>query len=156
MEEKLRLKFNQKKYLEELSELSGRQVQLAELGSIEQAAAIREAGKAFVSQSVTTSEILFSERSSQRIKGFVKRLSEANSSPVYVWSPRTIDCGAFQLPSLCIINLDFSFNINEEGILVFLTADLLDRLLFDFFSLPTGEQRLKIETQGENWGRIMP
>jgi hypothetical protein len=140
-----------KKYLEELSILAGHPVQVNELSHVDQAASIREAGKKFALQATTISEISFSNRNENLFKIFTKKLYDANPSPVYVWTPRTIECGAFLLPSICAVNFSFDFTINEEGILVFLTNDLIDRLLLDFTSLPSGEERLRIETQGENW-----
>ncbi|MDB3935502.1 hypothetical protein N9383_02140, partial [Granulosicoccus sp.] len=96
----------------------------------------------------------FADRSSERFKNFVKRLNDANPFPVYLWSPRTIDCGALLVPSLNVISFDFEFKVNDEGIFVFLSSDLLDKLLLDFFTQTNGEQRLKIETQGTTWGRV--
>jgi hypothetical protein len=151
--EKLRRQnLNLKRYLEELAALAGRSVQASELGSVEQALSIREGGVKFVEMATASSEIPFADLSSERFKSFVKRLNEVNPSPVYVWTPRTTDCGAFLLPSISAIRFDFDFTVNSEGILVFITNDFRDRLLLDYFILPTGEQRLKIETQGENWG----
>jgi len=100
------------------------------------------------------SEISFGDRNSERFKRFLENLKDANSSPIYVFSPRTADCGAFLLSSLGEINRDFDFTLNSEGILAFLTKDVEDRLLLDFFVSPAGEQRLKIETQGVNWGGV--
>ena len=68
-----------------------------------------------------------------------------------MWTQRTIDCGVLLVPALMAIRWDFDFAVNEEGILAFVTGDLADRLLLDFSELPTGEQRMKIETQGVNW-----
>ena len=153
--EKLRQKLNINKYLEELAVLAGRTVQAGELGGVEQAASIREVGKKFSVSEASSSEISFVDRSTERFKDFIKRLHGENPSPVYVWSPRTIDYGTLLLPSLGAIKFDFDFAVNEEGILVFLTNDLEDRLLLDFFILPTDEKRLKIETQGTNWGSII-
>lgn len=143
-----------KKYLKELTVLAGRPVNDCELGSVEQAASIRDAAKNFATLDVMSYDMSFEDKSADRFKRFVESLHNANPSPVYIWTPRTIECGALLLPSLNVIKFDFDFHVNEEGILVLLTNDLADRLVLDFFKLPTGEQRMRIETQGANWGGI--
>ncbi|NEV64841.1 hypothetical protein [Thiorhodococcus minor] len=148
---KLRKKLNLKRYLDELTALIGRPVHADELGSLEQAASIREASQKFHAQATQACEIPFSERCSERFKGFVQRLHGANHSSVYVWTPRTIDCGILLVPSLAAVKFTFDFAVNEEGIFVFLTSDLEDRLLLDFSVSPKGEQVMKVETQGANW-----
>lgn len=152
--EKLRQKPNLKRYLDELSMLIGRRVRAEELGSLKQAALIREAGKKFAAQPSNACEIHFTERCSARFKGFVQRLHDSNPSSVYVWTPRTISCGALLIPSLAAIKFDFDFAINEEGILVFLSSDMEDRVLLDFSDSPTGERIMKIETQGAHWTEV--
>lgn len=148
---KLRQKLNLKRYLAELSALTGGSVQDDELVSLEQTAALREAQQKFGALPMSFSEISFSERGSERFREFVRRLHDANPSPVYVWTQRTIDCGALLIPSLMAIRWDFDFAVNEEGMLAFVTSDMADSLLLDFSELHDGEQRMKVETQGANW-----
>lgn len=152
---RLRRNLHLKRYLKELSALMERSVQAEELGSLEQAAAMRTAAQGFLEKSTTQYEISFSDRSSERFKRFLQSLTDANPSSVYVWTPDTIDCGALLVPSLDAIRFDFDFDINDDGILAFLTSDLGDRLLLDFSRTPTGEQVMKIETQGANWGGVI-
>ncbi|MBU3056136.1 hypothetical protein [Pseudomonas indica] len=153
--EKIRQKLNLKIYLNELTALIGRPVYANELNSLEQTTALRETSQKFVAQEPQACEILFSERSSDRFKGFIQRLHSANPSSVYVWTPRTIVCGALLAPSIAAINFDFDFTINEEGILAFSTSDLEDRLLFDFSVSSTGDQIMRLETLGQNWARVV-
>lgn len=153
--EKLRQKLNLRRYLDELAALVGRSVDADELSTLERATAIREeVGQKFGALPSQASEILFSERCSDRFNGFVQRLGNANSSSIYVWTPRTVSCGTLLVPSLATIKFSFDFGVNEEGILVFLSSDLEDRLLLDFSASPAGDQIMKIETQGTNWGGI--
>lgn len=154
LSEKLRQKLHLKEYLQELEALTGRAVQAGELGSLEQVATIRQIVQKFDAQPVVAFETAFSDRTSERFKRFVERLRNANSSPVYVWTPRTISCGALIVSSLDAVQFGFDFAINKEGILVFLTSDLEDRLLLDFSTTPTGEQCMRVETQGTNWAKI--
>lgn len=151
---RLRQKLYLKKYLIELAVLTGRPVQADELLSLEQTAALRAARQTSGAQTTLSADIQFSDRRSERFNVFVRRLHDANPSPVYVWTQRTIDCGVLLVPSLMAIRWEFDFAVNEEGILAFVTDDLADRLLLDFSELPTGEQRMKVETQGVNWERV--
>lgn len=155
LSDRLRQKLHLKRYLEELSALTGRSVLANELGSLEQAAAMRMAAQKSVAQPFARYEIQFSDRRSERFRKFLQRLTDANPSPVYVWTKHTIDCGALLVPSLAVINFDFDFAINDEGILVFTTSDLADSLLLDFSSTPAGEQVMTVETQGPNWARAV-
>lgn len=151
LSDRLRQKLHLKRYLEELSALTGRSVQADELGSLEQAAAMRMAAQKLIAQPFARYEIKFSDRSSERFRKFLQRLTDANPSSVYVWTEHTIDCGAFLVASLAEIKFDFDFAINDEGILAFTTSDLADSLLLDFSSTPAGEQVMTVETQGPNW-----
>lgn len=150
----LKQKLKIRTYLAELAELTGRAVGVEELGNLELAASIRAAGKKMDAQTPSVSLILFSDRGSERFKNFVRSLHGANPSPIYVWTPRTIDCGTLLIPSLYEINFEFEFSVNSEGILVFLTADFSDKLLLDFSTTMEGVQRMKIETLGINWGKV--
>lgn len=152
--EKLRQKIHLKKYLEELGALTGRTVQTDELGSLEQAAAMRHDAQKLNAEFSVACEIRFSEKNSERFKKFLQRLRDTNSSSVYVWTPRTICCGALLVPSLDAIKFDFDFTVNNEGILAFTTSDLGDSLLLDFSVMPTGEQIMKVETRGANWAKV--
>jgi len=148
---RFRRKLNLEKYLGELAVLIGRPVHADELGDLEQVLELQEAAKKFVEQPLRTCEILFSERCSEQFNEFVERLHNANPSPVQIWTPRTIDCGIFIVPSIAAIRFDFEFTVNEDGLLIFSTTDSRDRLLLDFSEAPTGEQVMKIETQGIHW-----
>ena len=149
---KLRRKLHLKQYLEELSVLTARTVHADELGSLEHAAAMQSSAQKYnVEPAVVVYKARFSDKNSEQFKKFLLDLKDANSSAIYIWTPRTIDCGTFLVPSLDAVNFDFDFSINGEGILAFVTSDLEDRLILDFSGTPNGEQALSIETQGMNW-----
>ena len=152
--EKLRQKLNLKRYLEELAVLTGRTVLGDELGGLELAVAIREASQKFATYTSASFEIPFSDRCSARFRQFVQKLHKANPTSVYLWTPRTIDCGVLLVPSLDVVKFDFDFDVNEEGILVLLSSDLVDRLLLDFSKSCTGEERMTVESQGINWMHV--
>lgn len=100
-------------------------------------------------------QIRFFDRTSERFGKLLQNLTAANPSSVYVWTPRTIDCGALLVPSLDAITFDFDFSINDEGVLSFVTSDLADRLLLDFSRTSAGEQMLTVENRGPNWTRAI-
>lgn len=145
-------KLQLQKYLAELERLLGREVLPDELGSLEQAKMLREVSKNLVYQPLTDFEIAFDEKKTTRFQLFVERLCQSNSSPVYLFTPRTIFFGALKIDGLQSVKFDFDFALNEEGALAFLVSDLSDSLLLDFFVSPSGVQRLRMETQGANWG----
>jgi hypothetical protein len=149
--EKLKRKLGLKAHLAELAAVLGRPVGVEELGTPQQAVGLRDGAKGLASQPVTTFEMPFADRMSERFRAFVAKLHAANPSPIYVWIPTTIDCGAILLPSVVDINFGFDFEINDEGILSFVTADLADRLLLDLFVSSAGDQRMRVEIQGANW-----
>ena len=75
LSDRLRQKLLLKRYLEELSALIGRSVQADELGSLEQAAAMRVAAQKGNAQSLARCEIGFSER----FRKFLQRLTDATT-----------------------------------------------------------------------------
>lgn len=152
--EKLRQKLHLKKYLEELSLLAGYSVSEKEIVGLKQTQEICQASLKFDVQPVARYKVPFSEKLDDRFKEFIQKLSNANSSPLLVWTPRTIMCGTFRIPSLDKINWNFDFCINKEGVLAFLTEDICDRLLLDFSCSSSGTQELIIEVQGEHWLKI--
>jgi len=151
----LRQRRHMDRYLGELSTLMARAVQPDELGSREQAVEMRVAAQGFLGQSSAWCEIKFADRSSEHFAKFLKRLTDANSSSIYVWTPHTIDCGTFLAPSLDVIKFDFPFAINDDGILSFVTSDLQDRLVLDFSRTFAGQEVMRVETQGPGWARII-
>ena len=141
-------------YLNELEVLLGRVVKSEELGSVDEAEEVRRKSIKLSSGPISSCNIPFSDKNNDRFKQFLNKLISANSSPVFIWTPRTINCGILTIPDLSEIKMDFSFGINQEGILVFLTSDICDRLLLDFGVGETNEERLTIELQGNNWREI--
>lgn len=151
---KLRQRIDRNKYLEELRSLMGRPVETQELGTLDDVEKLRKIAKKFEFQETSSWDVEFEEIRSDRFVDFVRRLSDTNPSSVYIWTPRTIYCGALLVPSMTMLKLDFDFGINKEGILAFLTSDAQDRLLLDFYSDNNGRRRLKIEVQGDHWRSI--
>lgn len=153
--ERIRQHRNLKMHLGELGALTGRSVEANELSSAEQASLVRNSEKKFSEYDVMSVDILFSDIESFQFKSFIKQLYDKNNSPVQVWLPRTIDCGILEIDSILDVRFNFNFNLNEEGILVLMMQDMEDKLLLDWFKLPDGEERLKVETQGVNWSKVL-
>ncbi|HJU38245.1 MAG TPA: hypothetical protein VJ724_01635 [Tahibacter sp.] len=151
LSQRLRRNAGLKKYLSELESLTGRVVRSDELSDIDQAVATRQVAQRFRSQQPTSVDMPFSERLSERFAKFVRRLYEANPCPVSIWTPRTIDCGVFVVPSILSVRFDFDYSINDDGIFSFLSEGVDDRLVLDFFEENDGEQVLRVETNGVNW-----
>ena len=95
----------------------------------------------------------FAEKSSARFQMFVHALGQLNPSPVYVWTPLSNVCGLLRPVSLSEVNFGFDFAVNPEGILVIMTADLLDKMLLDYSAGEAGEELLEVEIAGERWAQ---
>lgn len=154
LQQRLRRSINLQSYLRELSDLIGRPVRADELSSPEQAAEIRARAEGLIAEPAASTEVPFSDRMTERFRSFIQRLQAANPSSIQVWTPKTIDCGVIEVPSLAAVRFDFDFSINDDGILSFVTSGLTDRLLLDFSASLSGHQRMTIEVQGQSWSRV--
>lgn len=143
-----------RQYLSELTALAGRDVLEDELGSVDEAVHMRELAKATLGERHEVAQIAFSEIFSNRFKKFIAKLTKANESAVLVWTPRTIFCGTFRVPSLEAVCFGFNFDINPEGIITFMTERMEDGMILDFSVDDQGGQILQIETQGAHWGQV--
>lgn len=143
-----------KPYLAELHMLLGREISQEDLCTLEQTEALRKASQKCIEQATTACEIDFSEKETDRFRSFIEKLSAANSLPIYLWTPRTIDCGTLMVTSLQDIAFSFDFDANEMGTLAIVTSDSCDKLLLDWFTSETNDQRLKLETQGTHWAHV--
>lgn len=141
-------------YLEELAVLTGRLVRADELDGVEQVDRMRQVAQWFVPVPKASCEIAFADRLSPRFDSFIRRLRDSNSSPIYVWTPRTLARGALLVPAIDHINFGFAAGLNDEGMLSFATCDGEDRLLLDFEMTSTAAQTMHIEVRGPNWGKV--
>jgi hypothetical protein len=150
---RLRQNLYMKQHLELMTTLIGRAVLKEDLGSLEQAEAMREVSQGFINQPVTTCDVPFADKKSDRFKRFIHKLQSANSSAIYLWTEHSYDCGLLLIPSLSEIKFDFDFAIDRNGMLTCMTNDFCDRLTLDF-SIINDVQMLTIETQGKHWVQI--
>ncbi|MBE3658959.1 hypothetical protein BOO92_20020 [Vibrio navarrensis] len=80
---------------------------------------------------------------------FVDELNKKNSSKIYIWLEKTNHCGLFKCNSLLDIKYQYVLDSVSDGVIVFLTDNLTDKLLIDF-----DDAHLEIEVQGENWHNV--
>jgi hypothetical protein len=142
------------RYLVELSRLTGRQVQVEELGSIEQAAALRQIARSRGPLPEAKYELEFSALRTEKFRTFVAALVDANPAPIYIWTQDTIHCGALLLASLAQINFDFDTDLTESGVVVFSTQDHEDRLLLDWTIDEQPTTPLQMEVAGAHWSSV--
>jgi hypothetical protein len=144
-----------KDHLKELTTLVGHPVYEEDLESLEKTDALVELNRErFAGSNSSYCEVSFSDRLSERFNFFVEKLHVLNPSPIYIWIERTNMCGTLRVPSICTINFGFEFNIERNGVFSFVTENLKDMLVMDFFISGDGEQRLDLETHGHNWGGV--
>ena len=140
--------------MQELETISGREVSDTEVGELNELSNVVKAHENFDSLPLNSFEIEFGGKDSPQFHEFVVRLKELNNSPVYVWTPRTRICGLFRLPSICSVDFSFPYSLNSEGILSISTVDALDRILLDWSTDNSGDERLIVEQQGPNWTQL--
>ncbi|MFI3157237.1 MAG: hypothetical protein QX199_13870 [Methylococcaceae bacterium] len=142
---------NIKAYLLELSSLINQYINESDISGLAEIEIIRHKASSLNGFPVSKFVISFNEKVTEKFRNFIDGLYYANDSEVYIWTKRTNICGLYKIESIRNINLDFPFEINDEGILVFLSADFKDKLLFDFASDSNGNKMLEIEVQGQSW-----
>lgn len=136
-------------YIGVISCLVGRQVRESELSDVDFALEFRKKAERFSIMPTTSLEVGKAAIVSAKFLEFLRRLSEANSSPLYLWTRHTVDCGMLQVDSLEMVRFSDALTCLPDGILVVVTKDASDRLLFDV--LTDEENRVTVEVQGDNW-----
>lgn len=143
-----------KAYLEELGELLGRKVNSEELGDLEEVEKLAMASQHLQLAPMNSFECVFSSKGSESFQEYLIELEERNSSPIYVWTPKSKFCGVLRVGGLSRINFDFEYSRFEEGIISFLTCDLRNQLLLDFFETESAQRMIEIEVQGAEWAAV--
>lgn len=151
---KLRQNMDMKNYLKELEALVGREVRRNDLCSFEKTTALREHSARLAIETPASWEIPFSEKHGDRFGQFLKKLTAANPSPVYLWLEKSTYCGVLLIDTLQDIRQDFGFNIDDNGIISLFTEDLCDELLLDLWLDDAENEWLTIEVKGKNWRNI--
>lgn len=141
-------------YLLELGMLANKVVNKDDLSSVEEVDEVR-AGTANL-ENLTTEKfkVGFSEKDGSQFQSYIQGLYDTNNEQVYLWTGKTNSCGLYKVGSIKDVNFSFSFDLNEEGIVVFLSVDMKDKLLLDFSIDSSGNEIVEVESQGLNWPNI--
>lgn len=148
---KAELKRNLSSYLLELKQITGRDVDSKSLSSIEDVEELREKASVLANLDKVRFVINFSEKNSEQFKKFIENLGRSNSNSIYIWTNRANLYGLYKVASIDAIDFSFSFDVNPDGIIVFLTSDLSDKLLFDFSYDSEDREIIEVELQGKHW-----
>ncbi|EHA1126485.1 hypothetical protein FG475_15295 [Vibrio navarrensis] len=149
LQRKRQFHLNIDSYLKTLSMLVGRCVEQNELSSIDLMEEVRTSASRLSEKNKTTFRTRVDELNSTRFMNFVDELNKKNSSKIYIWLEKTNYCGLFKCNSLFDIKYQYVLDSVSDGVIVFLTDNLTDKLLIDF-----DDAHLEIEVQGENWHNV--
>ena len=139
-------------YLLELGTLTNKTVNRCDLSSIEEVEEVRARLISGLKNSPTKSfEINFSEKEGVRFDAYVQSLYNSNREAVYIWTKGTNSCGLYKVDSMKSVNFSFPFEINNDEMLVFLSVDVKDRLLLDYFIDDAGDKIIEVRVRGLNW-----
>ena len=141
-------------YLLELEMLADLKLSKDDLSSLKEVENIRDAALNLKSSQSSKFEIDFIDKSSDRFVHYIQNICQTNDDQVYLWTSKTNSCGLYKVDSISHVNFSFPFEINKEGVLVFLTADVNDKLLLDFTIDDAGKKVIEVETQGLNWPSV--
>jgi hypothetical protein len=145
---------NIKRYLAELSVLLGRPITSEELLGLDATGEILTRSKNTMREGHRVAEIPFSERTGASFAAYVAALQVANTSGVFLWTPRASACGLPRPIGLSALNWGFPFDIYTEGILSVIAVDMRDRLVIDFSREAEDREVLQIEAEGVGWARV--
>ena len=145
---------NIREYLQKLNCFLLRSAQEGDLLSHEETLHLRTRAKPQVENEVREFSIPFEEKTSDQFQNYLRKLSKANSSAIYVWIDRTIDCGTIAIPSLTDFNWSFAYDCDPDGTLTLVTTDLEDRMLLDYSEDNQGKRVLEVKVTGNRWSEI--
>ncbi len=141
-------------YLLELGILANKTVNKSDLSSIDKVDKVKAGASNLENFPIERFKVDFSEKDESRFANYIQGLYSTNSEQVYLWTSKTNICGLYRVDSIKDVNFLFPFELNDEGIVVFLSADLKDKLLLDFSIDSTDNRIIEVEAQGANWSGI--
>ena len=141
-------------YLLELVILANKTVNKSDLSSVDKVDEVRAGASNLENLPIEKFTVDFSEKNDARFSSYVQGLYDANNEEVYLWTSKTNICGLYKVGSIKDVNFSFPFELNDEGVVVFVSADLENKLLLDFSVDPTGNKIVEVEAQGLNWSNI--
>lgn len=119
-------------YLKELSILTGSDVSIHDLSTLEEMESVRAESREINDKPISRFSIDFKCRCDEKFINYIKKLHLSDNGEIYIWTERTNLFGLYKIKSMIYIITSFPFELNEEGIVVFLTINLKNKLLFDF------------------------
>lgn len=141
------------RYLALLSSLLGRSVTERELLTSEETYALRERSLAVERGAPHVFEVPIGERRGRQFSRLIARLVGARSCAVYFWASGTEACGLLPPFQLSSVEFNFAYDLDPNGVFVFVSCDFQDRLLLDFSGDGSGGV-LEIEVSGPHWGCV--
>jgi hypothetical protein len=151
IQNEIQFKKNLSAYLLELKSLTGKTVSSESLSSINEVERIRNEASILENYDISRFTIDFKDKSEERFKNFIIALSNSNKSSVYIWTNRSNFCGLYKIPSIKMFDFSFPFDVNPDGLVVFLSEDINDQLLLDFSYDSKGQEVLEVELKGRHW-----
>jgi hypothetical protein len=138
---------NLRGYLNQLSEMVGREVTEEQLSSLEEVEKLKKTASQLNGYPKKYIKIASEALAQERFTSLVQRLAKANSNPISIWLDATASCGTLYIPGIIEFNFSFRFTAIPEGVVVLLTKDGSDKLLLDF-----SPDEVEVELQGKAWG----
>lgn len=141
-------------YLAELSTLSNQTVSADDLSCMNEVENIRATISDLKKLPISKFNIPFPEKENARFRNYIHNLYESCSEKVYIWTSKTNSCGLYKIDNIDAVNFSFPFNLNTQGVVVFLSENIKNKLLLDFYIDSSGEKIIEVESQGLQWGAI--
>lgn len=140
-------------YLVELETLTNRRIERGELLSLEETERIALEGRMLKRLPTHAITLEFRRLATPRLRELALELDRSNPSGVYIWTPRTGVCGLLPPVPISEFNFGFPFELNADGMLKLVTADLADSLVVDLED-SNGRRTAQLELSGPNWGHV--
>ena len=141
-------------YLLELGMLANKAVNKSDLSPVEEVDEVRAGASNLENLPTEKFKVGFSEKDGSQFSRYIQGLYDANNEQVYLWTGKTNTCGLYKVGSIKDVDFSFPFDLNEEGIVVFLSVDMKDKLLLDFSIDSSGNEIVELESQGLNWPNV--
>jgi hypothetical protein len=141
-------------HLRTLSLFSRKPIQESDLLSAAETAFISGNWKSKTSPFSFGIELAFGEQLSHRFTDYISQLNHQNSSRIGVWIEHSIEYGALCLENISSVRFDFPFDFDRNGIVVFATIDLKEKMLIELIEHSEGVVTLRVEVSGASWKNV--
>jgi hypothetical protein len=140
-------------YLKELNLLSKLKIKVNDLITFEETEMIIHKRKE-ISESIPSEKLVLKFEDKDRLLHYLSKMAELKKGKIYMFTEYSKSCGALLLNSLIDFNYNFAFSDEHSGIISFLSEDLKDKLILDFYE-ESGQYIIEIETQGYVWNSVL-